>query len=112
MENTKIIDALNTLLIINNDRIEGYVTASSETDQTDLREMFYQFEQTSLLCKSELVAEIHRLDGTVDEGTRTTGKFFRIWMEVKAALTGGDRQAILSSCDYGRAWLSTLITQR
>lgn len=29
------------------------------------------------------------------------GKFFRVWMDVKAALTGRDRKAILSSCEYG-----------
>ncbi len=101
MGHSRTIDALNRLVIINNDRMEGYVTASGETEEADLREMFYQFEKSSLKCRAELVAEIRRLGGTPDEGTRTTGKFFRVWMEVKAALTGNDRDAILNSCEYG-----------
>lgn len=96
-----MVDALNTLVIINNDRIEGYETARDETEQTDLKSLFYQFGQTSAKCREELVAEITRLGGTPDEGTRTTGKFFRVWMEVKAAFTGNDRKAILNSCEYG-----------
>ena len=50
---------------------------------------------------SELRAEVLRLGGKVEEGTRTTGKFFRVWMDVKAALTGNDRGTILDSCEFG-----------
>ncbi|HSQ47770.1 MAG TPA: PA2169 family four-helix-bundle protein, partial [Lutibacter sp.] len=39
--------------------------------------------------------------GEEAEGTLTSGKFFRMWMDVKAALTGKDRKAILNSCEYG-----------
>ena len=35
------------------------------------------------------------------EGTTTSGKFYRIWMDVKAALTAKDRKAILASCEFG-----------
>jgi hypothetical protein len=35
------------------------------------------------------------VEGTPEEGTRITGKFFRVWMDVKAALTNKDRKAIL-----------------
>ncbi len=37
MDNTKKIDALNSLIIINNDRIEGYKTANNEAQETDLK---------------------------------------------------------------------------
>jgi uncharacterized protein (TIGR02284 family) len=101
MENSNVIDALNSLVIINNDRIEGYETARSETEQADLKSLFMQLGVTSQTCKNELIQAIMRMGGTPEEGTRTTGKFFRVWMEVKAALTGNDRKAILNSCDYG-----------
>ncbi len=101
MNKEKSIDVLNTLVEINNDRIEGYETASKETEEQDLKSMFSQFIQTSQKCKAELVSEIHKLGGKPTEGTRTTGKFFRVWMDVKAALTGKDRKAILASCEYG-----------
>ncbi|WP_309609961.1 PA2169 family four-helix-bundle protein [Flavobacterium sp.] len=101
MDNEKTIEVLNSLIVINNDRIEGYETASKETEAGDLKSLFSDFQQTSFTCKSELVAEVNRLGGTPDEGTRVTGKFFRVWMDVKAALTGNDRKLILDSCEYG-----------
>ena len=101
MKKEKAIDALNSLITINNDRIEGYETASKETEEHDLKSLFAQFISTSQKCKQELVKEVHNLGGEIAEGTKTSGKFFRVWMDVKAALTGKDRKAILNSCEYG-----------
>ena len=101
MDNEKTLDVLNTLIEINNDRIEGYETASKETKETELQNLFYKLGQTSQKNKAELVQEVIKLGGTPIEGTRITGKFFRVWMDVKAALTGNDRKMILDSCEYG-----------
>ena len=101
MEKDKSIEELNKLIEINNDRIEGYETASKESDETDLKNLFAQFITTSVKCKQELVNEVIKLGGTPIEGTRITGKFFRVWMDVKAALTNKDRKAIMRSCAYG-----------
>lgn len=101
MNNEKTIEVLNTLVQINNDRIEGYETASKETEEQDLKSFFGQLTKTSQSCRQELTGEITKLGGTATEGTKTTGKFFRVWMDVKAALTGKDRKAILNSCEYG-----------
>lgn len=97
----KTVDALNKLLEINNDRLEGYETASKETDEHDLKTLFAQLARTSHRCRQELVSEITSLGGEPVEGTKVSGKFFRAWMDVKAALTGKDRKAILSSCEFG-----------
>ena len=101
IDNEKTVDVLNTLIQINNDRIEGYDTAFKETEEQDLKAHFSQFMQTSQKCKKELVDEVARLGGEPTESTRVSGKFFRVWMDVKAAITGKDRKAILGSCEYG-----------
>jgi uncharacterized protein (TIGR02284 family) len=101
MDKEKAIEVLNALITINNDRIEGYETASKETEELDLKTLFARFILTSQKCKQELVMEVNTLGGEAAEGTLTSGKFFRIWMDVKAALTGKDRKAILNSCEYG-----------
>ena len=101
MEKEKAIEAINSLITINNDRIEGYETASKETEEFDLKALFEQFISTSQKCKQELVKEVNKLGGEEAEGTRISGKFFRVWMDVKAALTGKERKAILNSCEYG-----------
>jgi uncharacterized protein (TIGR02284 family) len=47
------------------------------------------------------VTEVRTLGGTPSEGTNTTGKLYRAWMDLKSVLTGKDRKAILNSCEYG-----------
>jgi len=101
MENEKRISVLNKLIEINNDRVEGYETAAKETDSAELKSLFSGLQSTSTNNLSELRAEVSRLGGEAEEGTRVTGKFFRAWMDVKAALTGNDRQTILNSCEFG-----------
>jgi uncharacterized protein (TIGR02284 family) len=101
MDNAKTIEAFNTLIVINNDRIEGYKTAEAEARETDLKMLFSDLMETSVQNRKELVAEVTKLGGTPDEGTRVTGKFFRAWMDLKAALSGNDRETILDSCEYG-----------
>jgi len=99
--NQEIVDCLNNLVQINNDRIQGYLTASQETDQDDLKSVFSEMMTTSQECRRELVQEITKLGGTPIEGTTVSGKLYRVWMDIKAALTSKDRKAILNSCEFG-----------
>jgi len=99
--NQEIIDSLNNLIQINNDRIQGYLTASQETDQSDLKSVFSEMMTASQECRRELVQEVVKLGGTPVEGTTVSGKLFRVWMDIKAAITSKDRKAILNSCEFG-----------
>ena len=101
MENEKQISLLNQLVEINNDRLEGYETAAGETNAADLKMLFGNMKTTSYDNLQELRSEVMRLGGKPEEGTRVSGKFFRAWMDVKAALTGNDRQTVLNSCEFG-----------
>jgi uncharacterized protein (TIGR02284 family) len=101
MEKEKVTSVLNTLIKINNDRIEGYDTASKETKDVDLINLFFQFKETSKKCNTELISEVLQLGGKPQERTKIIGKFFRVWMDLKAALTNQNHNAILLSCDYG-----------
>jgi len=95
------IAAINSLVEINNDRIEGYATAALKTTEEELKILFDKLAETSRIFNSDLIFEIHKLEGTPVEGTTTIGKFFRVWMEMKTAITDRDRKAILQSCAYG-----------
>lgn len=101
MDTDKLIDILNNLIVINNDRIDGYEAAYSETYKEELRDLFTTFQQTSKQCKAELEKEVKRLGGTPEEGTMILGKFHRGWMDIKAAITGSDSNTILDSCEFG-----------
>jgi uncharacterized protein (TIGR02284 family) len=97
----KAITRLNDLVEINNDRMQGYERAISETEDSDLISLFTNMAAHSRAYKSDLSREIVSLGGKPTEGTRNSGKLFRAWMDIKAALTGKDRKEILNSCEFG-----------
>jgi uncharacterized protein (TIGR02284 family) len=99
--NNQVVDSLNNLIQINNDRIQGYITAAKETEESDLKSLFSEMLNTSQECRRELTDAVVKLGGTPVEGTTTSGKLYRVWMDVKAALTSKDRTAILNSCEFG-----------
>lgn len=100
-KNEKIVSQLNDLVEINNDRIKGYERAISETDDEDLTYLFTNMAAHSRVYKSDLSREILSLGGEPTEGTKNSGKLFRAWMDIKAALTGKNRKEILGSCEFG-----------
>lgn len=97
----KSAEVLTSLLTINNDRIKVYETALDETKDADLKSLFIQFIRTSETGKKELESELVKLGKKPNDSTRLDGKIYRMWMDFKAAVTGKDRTAILSSCEYG-----------
>ena len=101
--NEKLISVLNDLVKINNDRVTGYEKAAAETDtiDVDLRAIFMGYANDSNKYANELALEVKRLGGESADGTTGLGKIYRAWMDVKSTFTGQDRQAILSSCEYG-----------
>lgn len=101
MNSEKILEHLNTLVQVNQDRIEGYKAAYKEVEDFDLKALFSRLRITSEECKRELEVEITRLGGASEKGTSVGGKFYRAWMDIKSALTGRNRTAILNSCEFG-----------
>lgn len=101
--NEKLVEVLNDLVEINNDRIAGYEKAADETKNidVDLQAIFQKMADESRKYKSELVNEVSRLGGEPSQGTTNSGKIYRMWMDLKATFTGKDRQAILESCEFG-----------
>jgi uncharacterized protein (TIGR02284 family) len=100
-KNKKIISTLNDLVEINNDRVQGYERAISETEDSDLSNIFATMANRSKSYRTILGTEIISLGGQPTEGTKTTGKLFRAWMDIKSALTGKDKKEILNSCETG-----------
>ena len=95
MSHSACIEAMNDLIKINNDRIEGYEKAIDELHDgknSDLKSLFSQMISESRTYKSE---------GSPDGGTTTSGIVYRAWMDVRAAFSGGDRASVLSNCEAG-----------
>ena len=63
MNTEKSIDVLNNLIEINDERLDGYETASKVTYESDLISLFFEFHEKSQKHKEELIVEIKKLGG-------------------------------------------------
>lgn len=98
----KTTEALSELIIINNDRYEGYQKAMEQVKDSDLKLLFSKLSSQSKSYSSELRTLIPFKDEAPErDETRTSGKFYRAWMDIKNALASNDRKAVLNSCEYG-----------
>jgi uncharacterized protein (TIGR02284 family) len=101
--NEQLIETLNDLVRINNDRIEGYEKAADESKSfdTDLQATFSKMAGESCIYVQELNNKIIRIGGQQGTDTTVSGKIYRVWMSVKNIFTGSDKKSILESCEFG-----------
>jgi uncharacterized protein (TIGR02284 family) len=104
-KNEKVIEALNDLILINNDRITGYEKAAHQSKdlEPDIKNIFHHMASESRKYVSDLHHEVLTLGGRPASGTTTSGKLYRAWIDLKATFTGPDSQALLMSCEEGEA---------
>jgi uncharacterized protein (TIGR02284 family) len=104
--NKEIVDDLNDLVKINNDRIQGYEKAVEDTQDAELDGLFRHYIVQSQNFRSQLAEHIVRIDGlAVTDATSTdvSSKIHRAWIDIKSALTGKDKETVLSSVEFGES---------
>ncbi len=103
METKESIGVINDLILINNDRIEGYQRAKNELKEgnEDLKALFTEMIEESHSLKLALATEVSATGEEIEQGTTNSGKIYRAWMDVKAAFSGNDRKAVLENCEFG-----------
>ncbi|MBC7571398.1 MAG: PA2169 family four-helix-bundle protein [Spirosoma sp.] len=104
IKNEEIVEDLNDLVKINNDRIQGYEKAVEDTDDTQLDDLFRHYIIQSQGFRSQLADHIVRIDGlAVSDATTSdvSSKIHRAWIDIKSAVTGKDRDTVLSSVEFG-----------
>lgn len=101
--NEALVDVLNDLIEINNDRTTGYEKAIEEVEgmDVDLKAIFSKMANDSRGYKSALADLVVAHGGEVAEGRTISGSIYQAWMGVKATFTGHDRQSALESCEFG-----------
>ncbi|WP_269684860.1 PA2169 family four-helix-bundle protein [Flavobacterium lacustre] len=100
MNTEKSIDVLNNLIEINDERLDGYETASKVTYESDLISLFFEFQEKSQKHKEELIVEIKKLGGKPIKKTKKASRLYKFWNDIKTALVDKDREDILSICEY------------
>lgn len=104
IKDEEIVESLNDLVKINNDRIQGYEKAVEDNEDSQLDSLFRHMIVQSQNFRSQLADHIVRIDGTaVSDATSTdvSSKIHRAWIDIKSALTGKDRDTVLSSVEFG-----------
>lgn len=118
-KNEELIDVLNDLVRINNDRIAGYERAASEIQNSEYAEitsLFFKMAEDSRTYKNDLIDALISLGGEPASDTTTSGKIYRMWMDLKVSFSGNDLRAVLESCEFGedaalRAYQDALQTE-
>jgi uncharacterized protein (TIGR02284 family) len=106
MESTaKTLELLNDLILINNDRIEGYEKSLKELKENgehlEWEPMFLRFIDDSRRYKMEIGTEIQALGKDIEQGTSASGKLHRAWIAVKETFTGHDEHNLLEEIERG-----------
>lgn len=102
MSNTPphIIEIMNDLILVNNDRMKGYEQAQHHVTEPngDLLELFSRMAAESVEYTGRLRAAIEQLGGEPVTGTSTPGKIYLAWAALNAVFTGNDRFTLLGAC--------------
>jgi uncharacterized protein (TIGR02284 family) len=103
MDNEKVVGIINDLIQINHDRVVGYEKGIDELkdEDQDLKTLFNRYILESRQYSQELAQEVTRLGGKPSDGTTNSGKIYRVWMDLKAVVTGHDRETVLNNCEFG-----------
>ncbi|HMH34858.1 MAG TPA: PA2169 family four-helix-bundle protein [Puia sp.] len=96
----RLIEVLNDLIRINNDRITVYEKAAmaSRTISTDLKNVFHHLASESRKHVRALSTEVINLRGKPATGSTTMGKLYQVWSDLKAGITGVDSRSLLAYC--------------
>lgn len=103
-QNQDLVDSLNELVQINNDRIRGYQSSIDNVQDAKLADLFRHMILQSQKFRSELADHIVRMDGkAVEEATSTdlSSKFHRAWIDIKASVADNKKATVLSSVEFG-----------
>lgn len=106
IKNEEIVEELNDLVKINNNRIQGYMKAAEDSEDTHLDRLFNEMILQSQNFRSQLAEHIVRMDGsavTETDSIDITSKIHRAWIDIKSAITGKDRDTVLSSVTFGES---------
>ncbi len=101
--NEKLNEVLNDLIRINHDRVEGYEKAIKQlsASDVDLKSLFKRYASESRSYANTLTAQVSGNGGNPDPATTMSGKIYRIWMEIRAAMSNKERESVLASCEFG-----------
>jgi uncharacterized protein (TIGR02284 family) len=101
MTNDEIISTLNELIETSKDGEHGFKTCAENVKDMGLKQVFTAAAQRCAEGANELQEQVRLLGGDPDEYSSVAGTLHRAWVDIKAAITGKDEQAVLEECERG-----------
>jgi uncharacterized protein (TIGR02284 family) len=95
-----LITCLNDLIESCHDSEKGFIAAADNLTNDSLKNYFRRCSSQRAQFAAELRAEVRQLGGNAEQSGSVSGMFHRGWMNLRAAITGGD-ESIISECEWG-----------
>lgn len=100
MDNDKVISVLNNLIATCKDGEQGFRTAAENLKDQQTKSLFVQYSQQRAEMARELQAEVRTLGADPESAGSVAGSAHRGWMNLKAAIAGGD-DSIIAEAERG-----------
>ncbi len=105
MPDHRVVELLQDLVTVCRDSQEGYKTAADETSDQELKTMFTEFARRRGQEGDELDRLVRAHGGqSASRGGSLTGHAHRLFVALRAALTGHDRAAALREVARGESY--------
>lgn len=104
-EHSESISTLNTLIATTIDSVTGYEDSAQNIHDERLREVFRSRADERQHVVEQLRSEVRRLGGDPEEGGSFMGKAHQRFEDLKAAITGRDKKAIINEVERGEDYL-------
>jgi uncharacterized protein (TIGR02284 family) len=101
MTNDEIISTLNDLIETSKDGEYGFKICAEDVKDMELKQVLAAAAQRCGEGAKELQEQVRLLGGDPDKQSSVAGTLHRAWVDIKAAITGKDEQAVLEECERG-----------
>lgn len=99
--NDDAIATLNDLIETSSDGEQGFRTCAKNTRSAELKAVFQKGAERCAQAIRELTDEVRRLGGEPEKTGSVAGAAHRVWVDIKATLSGKDDAGILAECERG-----------
>lgn len=104
-EHSDDIATLNTLTATVIDSVKGYEDAASNAENSRFQQLFREWASQRQHVVEQLRSEVRRLGGDPEDDGSFMGATHQRFLDLKAAITGRDDQAIINEVERGEDYL-------
>jgi len=107
MDNSHDISVLNTLIATTLDSMKGYRESAEDSENSTHAQFFREMAEERSQVASDLQQQVRSLGGDPEMDSSTAGAAHRGWLDLKAAITGHDEQAVVNEVERGEDYIKS-----